>query len=104
SLKVDIGADPIVWRRSMALPGEVLGEECIARAKGYAGAVAQTNIDRTRKSNDPAAARRAMPIYYVRRKTVSEQQTLGVAGSIEEFRGLACVQLLEMGLAVIAAI
>ena len=42
---VYIGADPIMGRGGVALTGDVFGEECIARAKGYAGAVAQADID-----------------------------------------------------------
>ena len=42
---VYIGADPIVGRGGVALTGDVFGEECIARAEGYAGAVAQADID-----------------------------------------------------------
>jgi hypothetical protein len=82
--KIDIGSDPIVRCRPVALAGNVFGEKYISGNEGHRGAIAEANVDATREGNNPAASRCAMPVNNMRRKIISKEESQGRAGGIEE--------------------
>jgi hypothetical protein len=88
----------------MALAGNVFCEESVTWPKSHAGSIADPNVDRPRKGYNPAPAWCSMPLENMRRKIISKEQANGRAYGVKEFRRLAGIELLEMGLPIVAAI
>jgi hypothetical protein len=61
----------------MTLAGSVFGEEYVSGTKSHAGSVAESDVDGTREGNDPATARRSVPIDNVRREIISKEEPCG---------------------------
>ena len=101
---VYIGSHPIVRRCSVSLAGDVFCEESIAWSKSHAGSIAEPNVDRPREGYYPASAWCSVPLENMRGDLVSKEKAEGWACGVKEFRRLAGIELLEMGLPIVAAI
>src|ERR1043165_9946240 len=95
SIQIDVRGNPVVRCCGMALTGRVLRKKDIARMKGHACAVAETDVHATSKGNDPTPSRRSVKIDNVRRESGSNQksycrhrfvQKLGMLAGIERFK------------------
>ena len=71
--KIDVGSDPIVGCRPVALAGKVFGKKYIPGNEGRRGAIAETDVDAAREGNNPATSRCSMPVDNMQRKIISKE-------------------------------
>src|SRR5690349_19522036 len=100
SLDIDVGANPVLgWFRRVSLAGLVFGKENISGMETNDRAVAHADVHVPRNGDHPAAVRRAVKIYNVRRKGGADQISGRRVSGVEKLAG-AFVELLKMRLAV----
>ena len=102
---MDERPQPIFWQGSMALAGNVFGQEDVARTENFLGPVADTDLAGTGESDAPLAPRRIVPaVQIVAVLVVLEHQSFDRECALKEFCAFALIELFEVRFAIFAGI